>query len=347
MAAGVVALAAIGIVVGIVVLGGDSANEDPTPPASGSPAAASPTSAATVAPAPTATPAATVPPVPTMTATLAAAITTPTTTAVSPTPARPQPSTSPVANASEIPELPATNNLPGEGSAGVTGAFIPAVPDVLAGETLTWRAPEPPHPGYADRPFVLVDGETIAEPPAWGIDHAAALIDAWHDYHAALAGALRQSNFSLVAQHVSGERGSQISSVIRLLTSSDRAGHTLAHDRGMLVIDFRQGDTVTAQSYHWTHGYGYAVWLNETQEYLRPSRPPAFTIHLVGSWELVDGRWLLDQEYDPSRSLDYDGTAALFQDVAPQLLPYYELNARVRTDTGVLSMDDLIRANTQ
>ena len=51
-----------------------------------------------------------------------------------------------------------------------------------------YRTPEPPHPAWPDRPFLLLEGSPASEP--WMLDTAAAVIARYHEWLAALAGAL-------------------------------------------------------------------------------------------------------------------------------------------------------------
>lgn len=51
-----------------------------------------------------------------------------------------------------------------------------------------YRTPEPPHPAWSDRPFLLLEGSPASEP--WMLDTAAAVIARYHEWLAALAAAL-------------------------------------------------------------------------------------------------------------------------------------------------------------
>ena len=336
-----------------------TATPTPAPTATPTPApTATPTPAptATPTPAPTATPTpastATPTPAPTATPTPASAATPTPASAATPTPAptatpTPSPTATPTPSPTATPTPSPTATSPEEGRGsriGATGDPIPELPDSVPGEQLTWRFPEPPHPQYPDRPFIVVAGEAIDSPEPWMHEHARALIEAHHRYFAAQAAAHNTGDAEPLKGLVSTEILDSTARILALFNERGERIESPPTDSGVVAIEFtgKPGPFDRVRLYTWLHVAPVRVINRETNEVIREAedaRPrtnhmlPSWRLTAEGAWELVDVGWA-------SRAYLYESEAFVARH-APALLRYYLLNAAARRDAGVLSVDDL------
>ena len=294
----------------------------------------------TARPGPTATPQATATPQPTATPQATA---TPQPT-VTPAPTA-TPTPTPAPTATSTPSPTATPPEEGGGSRiGVTGDPIPELPDSVPGEQLTWRFPEPPHPAYPDRPFIVVAGEPIDSPEPWMHEHARALIAAHHRLMEVDRTSDQDANAGLLRRLMTPEL---VERRTRRLTSTAERGWRVEwppYDSGVVAIEFHAEPEpgASARAYVWLHTRPERIRNAETNEYIgdvADSQP--YTAHWLPAWRLLDdGTWQLFEHGGAPGNLVYRAERFV-ESTAPGLLPYYLLNANAREQIGLQSQDDL------
>ena len=217
----------------------------------------------------------------------------------------------------------------------------------MPGEQLTWRFPEPPHPQYPDRPFIVVAGEAIDSPEPWMHEHARALIEAHHRLEELIRTSQHDGDVELARRLMSPELVERrLNQFAALAERGWRIEHP-PYDSGVVAIEF-QGEPergASARAYTWLHLRTPRTRSVETNEYTHEVTDEddlAYTSHWLPVWRLLhDGSWqLVDYGYEYSVL----GRERFVERKAPALLPYYLLNANAREQAGLLSEDELLRS---
>ena len=228
----------------------------------------------------------------------------------------------------------------------MTGEPIPELPDSVPGELLTWRFPEPPHPLYPDRPFILVAGQAIDSPEPWMHEHASALIDSHHRFIEAHRAAYYDGNTEPLEGLVSQTLLNRTTSMIARFRERGQRFEQPPSDYGVVAIEFQgKPDPFTsarARAYTWVHSHSPRLWSVQTNEYVGdPAYSRALTSHRLPSWRLMsDGTWQISNIGHRPPEFRYD-SESFVAETAPALLPYYLLNAEARQQVGLPSEDEL------